>query len=284
MGKDSEKNLVGQPIFKQIMEKVPRAIFDKIVIEHKSDRYYKLFSSWDEFITLMFGILTRCDSAREICDGMAAMGGKLNHLGMDCAPAKSTFGDALRDRKCVIFEKVYFALLSYYSHILSDSRKEGVSFEHFYAFDSTAIRLFTEVLKVVGRNCKDDGKKKGGLKVHMLSDVHADVPKFARINETRQHDKNFLQYLTLSKGSMIVFDKAYNHYWQFAKWTKEGINFGEVRNFQLPTFKLQVNYSTKYFKRTDENVNTITPDIKIEISFSDFTKGIDPVYEWIKKQ
>jgi C-terminal processing protease CtpA/Prc len=61
-------------------------------------------------------------------------------------------------------------------------------------------------------------------------------------------------------------------------------HFGEVRNFQLPTSQLQVSYSTEYFKRTDKNENTITPDVKIEMSFSDFTKGIDPVYEWIKKQ
>ncbi len=61
-------------------------------------------------------------------------------------------------------------------------------------------------------------------------------------------------------------------------------HFGEVRNFQLPNSKLYVSYSTKYFKRTDENVNTIKPDVVIEMSFSDFTKGIDPVYEWIKQQ
>ena len=61
-------------------------------------------------------------------------------------------------------------------------------------------------------------------------------------------------------------------------------HFGEVKGFQLPTFKLLVNYSTKYFKVTDEDVNTITPDIKIEMSFSDFMKGIDPVYEWVKQQ
>ena len=225
MGKDSTKNLVGQPIFKQMIEIVPKSLFDRIVIEQNGDRYYKSFSSWDEFVTLLFGILTRCDSAREICDGMAALGGKLNHLGMDCAPAKSTFGDGLRNRSCAIFEQFYFELLSYFSSLLSASRKEGVSFNDFYAFDSTTIRLFTEVLKGVGRNPKDDGKKKGGLKVHMLTDAHADVPKFARISEAKQHDKNFLKYLNLPQGSMIVFDKAYNHYWQFAQWTKEDINF-----------------------------------------------------------
>lgn len=61
-------------------------------------------------------------------------------------------------------------------------------------------------------------------------------------------------------------------------------HFGEVRRFQLPNSQLTVTYSTKYFKITDENVNTIAPDVPIEMSFSDLVKGIDPVYEWIKKQ
>jgi hypothetical protein len=61
-------------------------------------------------------------------------------------------------------------------------------------------------------------------------------------------------------------------------------HFGEVRNFQLPSSGIRVNYSTKYFKRSDETVNTLTPDIKPESGFSDFSHGIDPAYEWIRKQ
>lgn len=61
-------------------------------------------------------------------------------------------------------------------------------------------------------------------------------------------------------------------------------HFGEVKKFQLPDSKLEVNYSTKYFKRTNEDVRTFAPDVLIEMSFSDLTKGIDPVYEWIKQQ
>jgi hypothetical protein len=59
----------------------------------------------------------------------------------------------------------------------------------------------------------------------MLTDVHAETPQFVKISETKMHDKNFLQYLNLAKGSMIVFDKAYNYYLQFAKWTELGVNF-----------------------------------------------------------
>jgi hypothetical protein len=35
-----------------------------------------------------------------------------------------------------------------------------VHFEQFYAFDSTTIRLFSEVMKGVGRNPKGDGTGK----------------------------------------------------------------------------------------------------------------------------
>lgn len=225
MVKDSNKNLVGQPIFNQLLELLPREVIDRIVLGEKSDRYYKSFTTWDELVSLLFGVFTRCDSAREICDGMASLGGKLNYLNMDNSPAKSTFNDGLNNRSEAVFEKIYFALIAFYSHILSDSRKEGVSFEKFYAFDSTTIRLFSDILKGVGRNPKDSGKKKGGLKVHMLTDIHADSVKFVKMSEARSHDKTFLKHLVLAAGSMIVFDKAYNHYLQFAEWTQEGIFF-----------------------------------------------------------
>jgi len=230
MCKDTTKNLIGQPIFKQIIKMIPKERFDTLVKEQKADRYYKSFFAWDQLVTMLFGIFSRCDSMGEVCDGMRAMSGKLNYLGMDSSPAKSTAGDALRDRSEELFRQFYFALTAYFAPFLSVSRrkkhrKEGVSFDEFFAFDSTTITLFSEIMKGVGRNPKGDGKKKGGLKVHMLTDVHADTPQFVKISEAKMHDKNFLQYLNLASGSMIVFDKAYNYYLQFAKWSQADINF-----------------------------------------------------------
>ena len=230
MGKDNIKNLVGQPIFKQIIKIIPKDKFDELVIQYGSDRYYKSFFSWEQLIVMLFGILSRCDSMGEVCDGLRALGGKLNYLGMDSSPAKSTAGDALRDRDEEFFRLFYFVLISHFSPHLSVSRKkkyrkEGISFNEFYAFDSSTITLFSNIMKGVGRNPKGDGKKKGGLKVHMLTDIHADTPQFVKISEAKMHDKNFLPYLKLAAGSMIVFDKAYNYYLQFAKWTESGVNF-----------------------------------------------------------
>jgi hypothetical protein len=91
---------------------------------------------------MLFGIFSRCDSMGEVCDGMRVLSGKLNYLGMDSSPAKSTVGDALRDRDEQLFRRFYFVLTNRFSSFLSISRKkkyrkEGISFEEFYAFDST---------------------------------------------------------------------------------------------------------------------------------------------------
>ena len=223
--KDTEKMFVGQPVFKQLIDFLPKNKFDLLANEHKTDRYYKSFPAWTQLVTMLFGVLSRCDSMGEVCDGLLAMQGKLNHLGLSCAPAKSTAGDGLRERDNEFFKEFYFLLLKHFEPTLSVSRIDKVSFEKLFIFDSSTIKLFSDVMKGVGRNPKNEGKKKGGLKVHMLIDAHSQTPTFVKISEARSHDKNFTQYLNLAPHSMIVFDRAYNHYLQFAKFTQDKINF-----------------------------------------------------------
>jgi hypothetical protein len=223
--KDTEKKFVGQPIFKQLIDFIPKSKFDLLAQEHQTDRYYKAFPAWTQLVTMLFGVFSRCDSMGEICDGMLAMQGKLNHLGLHNSPAKSTAGDGLRERDNEFFKDLYFLLLKHFEPLLSVSRIDNISFVKLFIFDSSTIRLFSQVMKGVGRDPKGEGKKKGGLKVHMLIDAHSQTPTFVKISEAKLHDKNFIQYLNLPAFSMIVFDRAYNHYHQFAKFTENNINF-----------------------------------------------------------
>jgi len=146
-------------------------------------------------------------------------------LGLDKAPAKSTACDGLRNRDNRFFEDLYFSLVKKYQSFLSDSRTFGLTFKEVLLIDSTTIRLFSDILKGVGRNPKGDGKKKDGLKVHMLIDAVQSVGRFIKITEAKVHDKNFLKSLDLISHSMIVFDKAYNFYHQFAMWTDQQVYF-----------------------------------------------------------
>ncbi|MDR0969961.1 MAG: hypothetical protein LBM67_05440 [Lentimicrobiaceae bacterium] len=58
-------------------------------------------------------------------------------------------------------------------------------------------------------------------------------------------------------------------------------HYGEVRGFSLPNSKIYVQYSTKYFKFIDENLNTIKPQIKVKYNFYDYLNGIDTSFEEI---
>ena len=156
MGKNTEIKLVGQPILCQVLKLVDKISFNKQVKKHKSDRYYKAFKAWPHFVTMMFGILSRCDSMAETCDSLRAISGKLNHLGLEKSPAKSSAGDGLRNRDNVFFESLYYDLIERYRSFLSDSRTLGLTVKELYIVDSTTIRLFSDILKVVGRNPKNN--------------------------------------------------------------------------------------------------------------------------------
>ena len=225
MGKITEIKLVGQPIFKQIMNLVDKVDIQGLIRKHESDYYYKSFKTRTHLFTMLFGILSRCDSMTEVCEGLRAMGGKLNHLGMDQAPAKSTACDGLRNRSHKFFEELYFTLVKHYHSFLSDSRTYGLTFKEVLIIDSTTIRLFSDILKGVGRNPKGDGKKKGGMKVHMLIDAVQSVGRFIKMTAAKVNDQKFLKSLELISDSMIVFDKAYNYYHQFALWTTQKVYF-----------------------------------------------------------
>ncbi len=225
MAKITEIKLVGQPIFKQIMNLVEKIDLNGLIRKHESDYYYKSFKTRTHLFTMLFGILSRCDSMTEVCEGLRAMGGKLNHLGMDQAPAKSTACDGLRNRNHKFFEDLYFTLVKHYHSFLSDSRTYGLTFKEVLIIDSTTIRLFSDILKGVGRNPKGDGKKKGGMKVHMLIDAVQSVGRFIKMTAAKVNDQKFLKSLELISDSMIVFDKAYNYYHQFALWTQKRVYF-----------------------------------------------------------
>ncbi len=247
MGKDTEIKLVGQPIFKQVLDLIDRINIQGLIKKHDADRYYKAFKTKTHLTIMLFGILSRCDSMNEICEGLRAMGGKLNHLGLTKAPAKSTASDGLRNRPNKFFEEVYFSLVDRYKSFLSDSRTFGLTFKEVLLIDSTTIRLFSNILKGVGRNPKNDGKKKGGLKVHMLIDAVQSVGRFVKITAAKVHDKNFLKELELISHSMVVFDRAYNYYMQFALWTEQKVYF-------VTRMKKNADYKVVETVRTHERV------------------------------
>jgi hypothetical protein len=223
MSKD--KKFVGQPILSQIIKCIPSEIIHKAVSKHSSDRYYKRIPLKIHLTSLLYGVLSYCNGLREICEGMLACEGKLSHLGLEKAPPRSTLSDANRDRGYLVFETIYFELVKRYISFISDSRLKGLSIRNLKIIDSTTIRLFSDILRGVGRNPLDGSRKKGGIKVHAMMDAFGGVTEFVRITAAKEHDRNFLYHLDLKANSWIVFDKGYNLYPQYARWTEKKVWF-----------------------------------------------------------
>src|SRR5437762_7076904 len=222
---DKSNKFVGQPILSQIISCIPADELQIAAKKFNANRYYKKIPLRVHLITLLYGVLTYCNGLREMCEGMLACEGKLNHLGLQKAPAKSTVSDANNRRSWKVFEAIYFMLLKRYHSFLSDSRLKGLSIRNLNIIDSTTIRLFSDILQGVGRNPKNGSRKKGGIKVHTMMDAFSGVANFIRMTQAKIHDKNFLAHLSLEPQSFLVFDKAYNHYVQFARWTQKNIWF-----------------------------------------------------------
>jgi hypothetical protein len=262
MSKDKTKKLVGQPIMNQILRLIPKSKISDIAKDTKCDRYYKKIPLMKHLTTMLFGVLSRCNSIREICAGMLLCEGKLSHIGLEKVIPKSTLADANRDRDCEVFESVYYKLIQLYSSVLSDSRIIGLSIKRLFAVDSTTIQLFSDILKGVGRNPKNNGKKKGGVKAHMLIDAKEGIAKFVRITAAKVHDSTFLKFIDLPKNSFVVFDKAYNKYKLFAEWT--------VRKLYFVT-RMKDNAVYKVIKVIQEhNINTgVIREEKIKLEYKD---------------
>lgn len=73
-----------------------------------------------------------------------------------------------------------------------------------------------------GRNPKR-GKKKGGIKVHMVIHASEGVPSDIRFTSAATHDSFMLCPCTLAQGAIIAMDRAYIDYAKFEQMTRRGI-------------------------------------------------------------
>lgn len=219
------KKFPGQPVLSQILDVIPTSIIHAANRKHKSNRYYKKIPLRVHLVSLLYGVFSYCNGLRELCEGLLACEGKLSHLGLDKAPPRSTLSDANNNRSYQVFETIYYGLLRQYHSFISDSRLKGLSIRNLKIIDSSTIQLFCELLRGVGRKRLDGSRKKGGIKVHAMMDAFSGVTEFVRMTEAREHDRNFLYHLKLPVNSWLVFDKGYNVYHQFAKWTSQKIWF-----------------------------------------------------------
>jgi hypothetical protein len=99
-------------LFSQIISKLDRSSFKKLVNNKKSDKHQKGYNSWTHLVSMLFCQFAKSQSIRDISNGLCSATGNLNHLGIDKAPSKSTISYQNKHRDWTLFRDYYYQLLS----------------------------------------------------------------------------------------------------------------------------------------------------------------------------
>lgn len=224
MGKST--HFLGQPLYGQIIKLLDKPKILQISRGYGGERYTKRFDGWVHLVVMLYAVIMRFDSLREITTSLLAEARKLSHLGIHFKIGKSTLADANKRRPEAIFEEIYRQLYGTYRHVLSsDSRshKEPVWMKRLQIIDSTTISLFSNLIfKGVGRHPKN-GKKKGGIKVHTVIHANEGVPSDIKFTSAATNDSFMLKPSTLNKGDIMAMDRAYIDYEKFERLTQKGV-------------------------------------------------------------
>ena len=192
-------------VFAQLVEFLDCFKFRRIVAKYQGDRYIKSFSCWNQLLVMMFGQFSNREGLRDLIVALEAHWRKLYHLGMGKSVTRSNLSKANELRDYRIFEDFAYHLAA---EARSKSTEKIFGFDgHVYAFDSTTIDLCLEVFEWAKFR-----KHKGGIKIHTLYDVEAQVPAFFHITTASTNDIKAMPEIPYEKGAYYIFDRGYNDF------------------------------------------------------------------------
>lgn len=226
-------------LFAQIISKLDRNRFKKIVQERKSDKHQKGYNSWTHLVSMLFCQFAKSQSVRDISNGLRSATGNLNHLGIDKAPSKSTISYQNKHRDYNIFKDYYFELLSSLGQQAGFKRVKFTIKSKIFLLDSTTISLCLSLFDWAKYKTA-----KGAIKMHTLLDFDGNLPAYVNITNGKTADNKGAYNIPLLKGSVIVADRFYNDFSLLNIWDsksiffvvrhKENIQYTVVRENDLP--------------------------------------------------
>jgi hypothetical protein len=205
-------------LFSQILSLFQRPDFARHVRELKTEHRAKGFSSWEQFVAMLFCQLAQARSLREISDGLKCCEGKLQHLGLAQEPKRSTLSYANAHRPWELFERLFYDLLAQCQAI---SPQKKFRFKNrLLTLDSTTIELCASMFDWAHWR-----QTKGAVKLHLLLDHAGYLPVFGHVTDGKVGDVKVAQNLDFPRGSIVALDRGYTDYHLFTRWTRAGVFF-----------------------------------------------------------
>jgi len=207
-------------LFSQIISKLDRSKFAKLIIKHQTDKHQKGYNSWTHLVSMLFCQFAKSQSVRDISNGLRSATGNLNHLGISKAPSKSTISYQNKHRNWELFKDYYYELLqSLGQHPGFKQVKFRIKSKIFF-LDATTISLCLSLFDWAKYKTA-----KGAVKMHTLLDYDGNLPAYVNITNGKTADNKGAYDIPLLKGSVIVADRYYNDFSLLNTWNSKGVYF-----------------------------------------------------------
>lgn len=221
-------------LFSQIISKLDRSKFNKLVKVKQTDKHCKGYTSWTHLVSMLFCQFAKSQSVRDISNGLRSATGNLNHLGIDRAPSKSTISYQNKHRDHELFKEYYFQLLE---SLGQHPKFKQVKFRiksKIFLLDSTTISLCLSLFDWAKYKTA-----KGAVKMHTLLDFDGNLPAYVNITDGKTADNKGANDIPLLRGSVIVADRFYNDFPLLNVWDSKGVFFviRHKENLQFETLK-----------------------------------------------
>jgi len=226
-------------LFSQIISKLDRNIFQKIVNKTQTDKHQKGYNSWTHLVSMLFCQFAKSQSVRDISNGLRSATGNLNHLGMQKAPSKSSISYQNKHRTWKLFQEYYYHL---FQHLGQQTRFRRVKFRiksKILLLDATVITLCLSLFDWAKYKTS-----KGAVKMHTLLDYDGNLPAYVNITDGKTADNKGAYDIPLTPRSVIVADAFYNDFSLLNVWDsnkvffvirhKENLQYEVVKENDLP--------------------------------------------------
>jgi len=232
----------GRIVFSQLLDFLPKKIFDKCVRRYRGSHRIKTFSCFDQYLCMAFAQITYRQSLRDIETCLRAMQPKLYHCGIRGNVSRTTLAKANENRDWRIYADFAQVLINI-ARKLYTNEDFGVQLKQAaYALDSTTIDLCLSLFPWAKFR-----KHKAAVKLHTLMDLKGSIPTFICITDGKVHDVNILDELILEPGAIYIMDRGYLDFARLYSFTQNLSTF-------ITRAKTNLDYRRVYYRKVNKTI------------------------------
>ena len=194
----------GQYVLSQLLDLIHRQQFHRCVERYGGDYKVQHFTTWQQFVCLVFAQLTWRESLRDIEACLNSRCDQLYHLGLRGPVKRSTLADALALRDWRIFADLA-------QHLIGQARplyaREPLALDleqTIYALDASIIDLCLSVYPWARFDAL-----RSGIKIHTQLELHSALPAQLLVSLATFQEVCWLDQLVYEPGAFYLMDRAY---------------------------------------------------------------------------